>query len=384
MSLIDRAERRRRLGTRHFLARPAPDLPALAGAVVGLHSSDPVTVYLSCVARSADFTPDDLDDELYERRSLVRILGMRRTMFVVPLDLAGVIDSAATKALAGPQRTRLIGMVEDLAPGSPEQWVDRLCDETLAAIGRLGCAPARAIGEEVPELRLRIEFGNGHFGMSTRILFLLATQGRIVRGRPSGTIKSTLYDWCRTEDWLGAPLPDLAEDQARIELVGRWLRAFGPGSLRDLTWWTGWGKTVTRRALAGAGAVEVDTDDGPAFVIGGDDRPTSEPQPWVALLPSLDPTTMGWKDRDWYLDPAHVEELFDRNGNAGPTIWCDGRVVGGWAQRPDGEIATQLLDEIGAEANAAVQHQAAELAAWLGDLRIVPRFRTPLERRLSG
>ena len=74
-----------------------------------------------------------------------------------------------------------------------------------------------------------------------------------------------------------------------------------------------------------------------------------EPEPWVALLPGLDPTTMGWKRRDWYLPPGHVPLLFDRNGNAGPAVWVDGRIVGGWVQRRNGEIATRLLDDVGRE-----------------------------------
>ena len=43
------------------------------------------------------------------------------------------------------------------------------------------------------------------------------------------------------------------------------------------------------------------------------------PDHWVALLPSLDPTTMGWRGREFYLDPADVLYLFDTNGNAGTT-----------------------------------------------------------------
>ena len=74
--------------------------------------------------------------------------------------------------------------------------------------------------------------------------------------------------------------------------------------------------------------------------------------------------------------------LFDRNGNAGPTVWWGGRVVGGWAQRTSGEIVHRLLEDVGAEADAAVAAEAASLGDWLGDVRITPRFRTPLEREL--
>jgi hypothetical protein len=101
----------------------------------------------------------------------------------------------------------------------------------------------------------------------------------------------------------------------------------------------------------------------------------------VRLLPALDPTVMGWAERDWYLG-AHRTALFDRNGNAGPTIWADGRVVGGWAHRADGTVAVRLLEDVGAEVTGAVDTAAGQLEAWLGERRFTPRFRTPLEKEL--
>ncbi|MDQ4125852.1 MAG: winged helix DNA-binding domain-containing protein, partial [Actinomycetota bacterium] len=80
----------------------------------------------------------------------------------------------------------------------------------------------------------------------------------------------------------------------------------------------------------------------------------------------------------------HRAALFDRNGNAGPTVWWDGRVVGGWAQHPGGEVVVRLLEDTGVEAAAAVAEEAARLEEWLGDVRVTPRFRTPLEKELCG
>jgi hypothetical protein len=81
-----------------------------------------------------------------------------------------------------------------------------------------------------------------------------------------------------------------------------------------------------------------------AGIVLADDLATSPtPEPWVALLPSLDPTTMGWQQRTWYLGD-HAPAVFDRNGNAGPTVWADGRIVGGWAQRRSGEVVFRLLE----------------------------------------
>jgi hypothetical protein len=93
----------------------------------------------------------------------------------------------------------------------------------------------------------------------------------------------------------------------------------------------------------------------------------------VALLPSLDPTTMGWKRREWYLD-AKCADVFDRNGNAGATVWADGRVVGAWAQRPDGEIRTHLFFRLGRAHQRLLEERVSSLRQLLGGTRFTPRF----------
>lgn len=389
MTRISTSERRRRLGRRHLLAQQAPDVDAAAAAMVGLHSSDPATVYLAARARVAGFQPEDLADALYESRSLVRMLGMRRTMFVVPRDVAAVMDSACTKALLEPERRRLIGWLTDQPPARDvPRWLRRVEDRTVAALEERGEATATELKEDVPELALKLTVGVGQrnettVGLSTRVLFLLATSGRILRGRPRGTWLSTQYRWATTRSWLGEPLADIDEPEASVDLVRRWLRSFGPGTLTDIKWWTGWTLGKTREVLAAVGAVEVQLDEGPGFVLEGDEVAEEPVDPWVALLPSLDPTVMGWKEREWFLGD-HGPSLFDRNGNAGATVWSDGRIVGGWAQTNTGSIAFRLLEDVGTPRAQAIEDEAGRLEAWLGDVRIIPRFRTPLEKELTG
>jgi hypothetical protein len=171
---------------------------------------------------------------------------------------------------------------------------------------------------------------------------------------------------------------------ARAELVRRYLAGFGPATIADIKWWTGWTVGQTKAALAAADAAEVRlAGDAPGWVLADDLAPVRPGRPWVAFLPPLDPTTMGWQERSWYLGP-HGPELFDRNGNAGPTVWVDGRIAGGWTQRRDREIAHRLLEDVGAEATAAVAAAGAELEQWLGPMRITPRFPTPLQKSLSA
>jgi hypothetical protein len=168
-----------------------------------------------------------------------------------------------------------------------------------------------------------------------------------------------------------------------VELTRRWLAAFGPARELDLRWWTGWTAREARAALASVPHVSVELDGGAGLVLADDIAPVEPPTPSAALLPTLDPTTMGWKERSWYLGP-HERVLFDRNGNAGPTVWWDGRVVGGWSQRRDGQIAFELLEDVGADALAAVEAEAERLASWIGDARIAPGFLPPFQRALSA
>ena len=325
MKRIGIEERRARLGLRHRLAQPAGSPDEIAAEVVGLHSSDPTTVFLSAWARADEFVPTDLEDALYERRSLVRMLGMRRTLFVVPRDLAAVMDEACTKALTPGERTRLVRMLEgqEIArTGTGDRWLERVTAETLGALVVRGEATARDLTKDVPELGAKISFGEGKtwagtMGVSTRVLFLLAAEGRIVRARPLGAWTSGQYRWAPTERWLGGPLPGIDHGEACADLLGRWLRAFGPGTATDIRWWTGWTAKLATKTLGALGAIEVELDEGIGYVLPDDLEPVGAVEPWVALLPGLDATVMGWKQRAWYLGD-HASELFDRNGNAGP------------------------------------------------------------------
>jgi hypothetical protein len=383
-------ERRARLGSRHRLASLGATVEEAAGAVVGLHSSDPATVYLSSWARVDGFEPADLEDALYRRRSLVRMLGMRRTLFVVPVDLAPVMHEACTKALIPGQRARLVRMLEGqrvAPPGRGEAWLARVAAETLAALAARGEATARELTADVPQLGAKLTFGEdrtwgGTVGVSTRVLFLLATEGLIVRTRPLGAWTSGQYRWATTEHWLGAPLREIEHTEACSELLTRWLRSFGPATMTDIRWWTGWTAALAKTTLGAIDAVEVRLAEGIAYALTDDLDLAGDADPWVALLPGLDPTTMGWKDRGWYLGDR-ATDLFDRNGNAGPTVWANGRVVGAWAQTEEGEVVVELFARLDAASRARVDAERGRLAAWLGDVRIRPRFGTPLGKELA-
>jgi hypothetical protein len=383
-------ERRARLAVRHHIA-PTERVGSMVHAardLVCLHATDPATVYLSAWARMTHPAIEAVDRALYHDRSLVRMLAMRRTMFVVPTEEVPLFHSAAALAIARTERKRNEALAAMLGVRHPAAWLRKAEAATMTALEQRGEATAQELAADIPALRkkVRLNIGKryeGDIGMSSRVLLLLALEGKVVRGRPRGSWVSSQYRWAPMTGWLGRPLPSLSTSEAQTEVIRRWLSRFGPGTEADIRWWTGWTARVVRLGIATIGVVEVDLDGQRGFVLPEDLESTPKPKPWVALLPALDPTTMGWQAREWYLG-AHKDALFDRNGNAGPTIWVNGRIVGGWAIRKSGEVVTRLLEDVGRSVSLAVEAEAARLTAWLGTAPSVARFPTPLAKELIG
>ena len=284
-------------------------------------------------------SPAAIERELYEERSVLRMLAMRRTLFLVPLHDVAMVHAAASRAVAETERKRTIARLTEAGIGpDPAALLEELEAVGLAAVRERGEATTAELRALDPRLGQKMTLSRGKpyeatISLGQKVFFHLALDGRIARGRPLGTWIASQFRWSPIERWLPDGIAEMSVDVARAELVRKWLRVFGPGTLDDIKWWTGWSLAATRKALAAIDTVEVDLDGGGiGYVLADDLEPSETPEPWVALLPALDATTMGWKDRDWYLG-GYRAALFDRAGNAGPTIWVDGRIVGGWAQQ---------------------------------------------------
>ncbi len=389
---VSALQRRARLVERHRLAVPTDSVAEAVEAMIALHATDPPTVYLSAWAR-AGCAAAQVDEAVYAERSLVRMLGMRRTMFVVPAGLVSVVQAACTDGVAKRLRRQLEKdlLAGGVGDGDPGGWLRDVGSGVLRVLhARDGGASAAQLSDGEPRLRTQLSYSldksyGGTAYITSRVLMLLGAEGHLVRGHRRGGWSSGQFEWFAASTWLSTAAGDAALDAgaARVELARRWLRSFGPAPAADLQWWAGWTGAQTKAALAALPTAEVDLDGQPGVALADDLEFPGEMPAVAALLPALDPTPMGWQARDWFLG-EHRAALFDRTGNIGPTVWWEGRVVGGWAQRASGEVVCRLLEDIGADGAAAVSSAADRLEAWLEANRVTPRFRTPLERELSA
>ncbi|MDN3459229.1 winged helix DNA-binding domain-containing protein [Rhodococcus sp. APC 3903] len=367
-------ERRARIGVRHALAPSfRVDSPeAATRAMTVLHATESATVYLSCWARVRSLDATDVDNALYDQRSLVKQLAMRRTLFTFPRDLLPAAWSSASARVANTERAR---MAKDVVKAGiavdGNDWLDRARAEVLTL---LTDAPeglsALEVRQAVPMIDVKVEGSAGEIWSAPRVLTHLGATADIMRGANTARFPVSRPLWTLTRHWLDDAPTDLESADGYREIVRRWLHSFGPGTEDDIVWWLGSTKTVVRAALAELESVAVSLDGGDTGWLLPDDVATvPDPGPWVALLPVLDPTIMGWKNRDFYLGP-HRNQLFDTRGNAGTTAWVDGRVVGCWIQDAAGVVHVRVLESVSADAQRALDAEAVRLTEWLGGVKI--------------
>lgn len=347
-------------------------------AVGGLHATGASTPYLSLFARVKDFRKEDLDQELYVKRSLGKIRYVRTTVYVLPRDWIAAAF-AATRMMAEPASkaySKFLGITE-------KQY--------------------REVSKRIMEL---LKTKNG---MSTReikeafhtplnvspVVNLMCDQGLLIRGAPEKGWRSNLHTYHLFNEYFpDVKLDGVSEGDARKAVVRWYLDSFGPATENDVTWWTGFPKSQVRAILKNMedDVAHVDISDlGKTMLMLSKDEAqlelaTKKEKPVINLLPSLDPYLMGYKDRERYIDAEHYDFIFDRSGNATSTILVDGKVIGVWDfEEPVTKIF--LFQENKEELLRGIHLRARALGTFISGKQAITReciSMTPLTMRTAG
>ena len=332
----------------HALVEPAASMDEALVAAAGIYGSAP-TSHLGLAARLDGYAPASLERARLEERSILRVPGMRGSVFLAPRALAPAFMGLSRP---GTVRRTLTGA------GMAETEQARLANLVERALGD-GSLSAR-------EIRERLGDDDPGGPAMTLVLRGLAHEGRIVAAEPVGGDRATAYRYARMADW--APeLEPLGREEALAVMAPLWMRANGPDTIDDLAWWAGVTKREARSALDAMAARPIEVEG----LAGGqwatdevlEGLASAEVHGLVHLLPVWDAWLMARRERGRLLDPARRPFVVDKSGNVTNTITLDGRVVGTWDV--DGQVLLiHLFEDISRESLEAAAERTPVLHEW--------------------
>ena len=366
--------------------------------IVALHATLSTSPYLALRARIPGFRREMLEEALYETRELAKLLCMRVTLHAVPSDEVPYFYLGTLSQVRGAFRDEELLVQAGLCePEGADALLRELHHRVLALLSAKGPFTPDEISAEIQEMKAKIRYAvgksyEGSVSIGARLISGMCARGLLIRSRIRGTWRSNRYEYAPLADWLpGITLDSLNSREAQIWLVRRYLAVYGPVTLEDVQWWTGFSRGATKKALEALEPelveVEVEGLDSHYLMPADDARRLQEfgrpDVPYVSLLPGLDPYIMGYRDRRRFLAPEHFSKVFDRAGNAVDSVWAGGRVVGAWGQRKDGSVVCHLFERVGEKEQALLADEARRLESFLAGEALPPRFGTTFSRTLE-
>jgi hypothetical protein len=151
-------------------------------------------------------------------------------------------------------------------------------------------------------------------------------------------------------------LESISPEDAQIQLVKRYIQVFGPVTEDDAAWWTGLGKTRIRTAMAALEAklisLQIKGNSEEYIMLNSDftamkrfKGPRKLP---ILLLPYEDPYPKGYQLRNRLVKSEHEDQAYIR-GEAQPTVWANGKIIGIWNRvfdKPGDSMTIQLFEGI--------------------------------------
>ena len=324
---------------RALLARQHLDVPRETSVLdevshlVGLQSQVPSSPYPALWSRLAAFAPDDLGTLLTDRE-VVRVGALRGTVHLVAADDALELTALVRPTLAAYLRAKNQhgAALADVDLGELERAARDLLAEPLTSVD-LG----RRLAVRWPDVDPK------HLAYGARCLLPLVQVPPRGLWRANGP--GTTTTWTTAQAWLGRsdavldavahgtdPDADLA---ARVRLVRRYLRAFGPASVVDAQRWAGLTRLKAAFDVLRPEVVTFTGPDGKELVDLPDaPRPPGDAPVPVVLAGDFDNLVLSHDDRTRVLGDLPVKSVVSVNGQVAATVLVDGRVAGAWTARP--------------------------------------------------
>ncbi|NVM36542.1 MAG: winged helix DNA-binding domain-containing protein [Candidatus Lokiarchaeota archaeon] len=315
------------------------DIVKITEDLCGLHSTELTTSYLSLFARTNNFLKSNLEKELYLNKTLARIRGMRKTLFIESVNLIPIVYAATSNIIESSFEKY---MEFHKIPMNEYHEISQNITNILK-------------GRELSASEIRKELNSK--SNIPAIIQVMCNYGLLIRGKPIKDWKDRRNKYTLFKNYFPElELTKLNEKDAIQLLIEKYIKSYGPVSENDISWWTGLTKTKIRDALKSTNhrfeKVKISELNNTLLMFKEDidqlnDYPISGKRT-LNLLPRLDPYPMGYKDRDRYIDEKNYSKVFDRSGNIASTIFLDGVAIGVWdiEDKPEPIVKIYLFQSI--------------------------------------
>ncbi|MFX1277740.1 MAG: DNA glycosylase AlkZ-like family protein [Promethearchaeota archaeon] len=356
------------------------DIIKIARDLCGLHSTELKTSYLSLLARTHNFQKNKLAKELYTKKTLARIRGMRRTLFIVPLEMVPILYSATYNMVE-----KSFEKFMEFYKVSLKQYQE--ISQNILTILK---------GNELSTAEIRKEL-DSKLNIPA-IIQVMCNRKLLIRGKPIKDWKDRRNKYALFKEYFPMTKLDSYSEEKAIELlVEKYVKAYGPVTETDISWWVGLTKNQIRKGLekieSHLANVKISGIKKNYLIFHEDLNKMSNnkfnEKPLLTLLPLLDPYPMGYKDRERYIDSQNYHYIFDRSGNITSTIFMDGRAIGVWdtEEKPEKVLKIYLFHSISQDLLNEIHSKAEKLGKFYFD-EIVPiqecKSMTPLTERNAG
>jgi len=341
-----------RLRRHHLLDQSAKDLVTICRDVCGVQAQIMSAAQLQLWARNHAITPAVVNEALLNSRSLVKTSLMRQTLHLVPADEFPLYIAAQKKTRVGTVLTRMakFKITREEAEGLTALILDFL---------NVGPAPRMAIAAGVhPKVSKRV-----HKWMeeSWSMVRLPIAEGQICYGPGEGNQATFI----RTDHWLPALRP-MDELSAQKELFRKYLRAYGPATLKDFAHWSliSMPEVKALRPL-----LDAEIADYNGLLVLREDikllQAGSSGINSVHLLPYFDIYLLAHRLKEHFLKPQFYKRVYRNQGWISPVVLISGEIAGVWSyklSRKVVEIEVELFARIDPRTRVQIKNRAKELA----------------------
>ena len=349
-----------RLARHHLLTAKGGDPVAVCRDVCGVQAQLMPAAQMNIAARTRGLSPARIEDALWQERTLVKTLCMRQTVHLLP--------AAEFRVYATAVRRSRVAAVERIMARFRITAADR--EALLGTI--METLEAGPVLKRELTARVRLRVSSRVRAWMDRVWNanrLALVEGLICYGPDRGQ----QVTFVRVDRWLPAQ-PAIAEDEAQRQLLARFLRAYGPATLRDFSKWSGIPVAEARGAWERSAdeLAEVKSTGRSAWLLRADLealRDAAFDPPAVNLLAAFDSYLLAHADKEHLLEPRHYKRVYRALGWISPVVLVRGRVAGTWehaVRKGRVEISVQPFSAMSRAVKRGVEEEAGRLGQFLG------------------